>query len=695
MTAADPFDPKPLDEEDPLDLDDLGDDLDDDATATVAVEYNTGQVAHTVHRDMIQITNITRQMQRFHDYHDLSPEYVRQTMAYFVERAYRTVGNQQLNRDSAAELFDVKSCIVLTGAPHSGLRTAGVALLDALSRRPGPPLRLREVTGWNPARPGSLTEDADPGQRCGYLLTIPADQKAPLEKLLDGFRAELACHASFLVIVASTETFEGLAYHHPGSVLAVSPPDGIALLRAEIRRLGIGERLGGLANHSEIAALARGATPEQVCRLARLMREATGEDDTAAKEIVAAYKRWNAELIRWFIQHRDIRERAFLVATAVAEGSHATFVLSCADHLQATLHGQDRIRDGLGDAGIQELAQQTGAVVGPDCTLRFDKPAYGPAVLDYLRQDRSQQFHERFWEWVSRLPIALSSSGRLPAPLTTRVADVILDAILRYRDPLILRKVAVRWSSRQDLRPALVAVLSAAALSPEAGSLTRDRLNRWAAKSANIGLLCVIAEVCADKLADTYPAAAFVRLSHLADHRSPVVAECVATAMERLWARPRLRHRVLDQLLQWLASDSGPAYATACEVIRCLNATIDGDTLLFVTSQLPSGQRRLADVVGRIIDRPTAFGSELLALWMTQSSEDPVLAEYLWKVLVDTVAVPAPAPRIARLVQVAHQWCPSQSEDAMPYRRQLRDRLVSALCNADPMVRRPNLTREG
>lgn len=668
----------------PVDVDDEEGDL----PGAVAAHISYGQMAQNVGGDMVQINySVRHQMRRFHEYHDLGTAYVEQVMATFVERTYRTVGDQDLDSEAAAALFDADPCIVLTGQPETGRHTAAVALLAHLSRRRG--IRLREATGWSAIQAGPLTEDVEPNERYGFLLEIP-DHEEPLnfDHMLSVYREEMLAHSSYLVIVSSRDARRSLGPRQAGCVLDVGRPAHLPLLWEETRRLGPDGRLDYLIKEPAIASLIATASPGEVSRLARLMADTVDRDvpDVVAS-VIAAYKNWDAELADWFKNHNSVRERLFLVAASVLEGSSASFVLSGADHLGTFLGEPGHGRDGLGEAGIRELARETGASIDEDGWLTFSRPAYGPAVLDFLRRDRSQGFLSRLWDWTSRLPLDLCQPGPSAARLADVVANVTLEAVRRNRDASHLRTSAARWARRGDLRPSLIALLEAAALSPEAGRSVREQLNRWAASSNNEGLLCAIADVCAGPLADAYPTAALVRLRHLADRPVPVVADSVVRAVDRLWTRPQLRHAVLRQLLRWTVGDSDAAFTVACRLLVLLSDTsIPTDSLLFTVARTSWARDQLVDAVTRIVDSESSVGAEAVRSWMAQGAKNATIAGYVTALLVDAVGTSAPAVRISRLCHIAYGWCPVEGQDEAGDERVMRDRVVAALYRSDPMV---------
>ncbi|MEV7628687.1 hypothetical protein [Actinoplanes sp. NPDC089786] len=317
---------------------------------------------------------------------------------------------------------------------------------------------------------------ADTGR--AFLLMAPDEGNPPagLVAQIAAFADELSEAGSFLIVATTTSMWAAAGGYHDGSVLVVGPPDGHELLRKRVaffvRRPDVLEGL----DDQQIEQHAKAAAPDDVMRLADLLIEVArrtpdhlGSEEGRRKfveEVVHAYLRWEAELGDWFQNRTDAADRLFLLAVAALEGSPAPVVLRAAEDLGGRL-GLSRLGiSGIESAGIRQLAKTVQAEVRPDTTIHFKRPAYRTAVLDFVLSDRSEHVRRALQRWLADLP----SPNHAPKVGTaTAVAEVVLDLARRHRDVGFPIAMVAGWKRQERLRDVLVELLTAVALSPEAG----------------------------------------------------------------------------------------------------------------------------------------------------------------------------------------------------------------------------------
>ncbi|MGC9665183.1 hypothetical protein ACNTMW_01345 [Planosporangium sp. 12N6] len=669
-----------------------------DLAAAPRVHENSGQVATVVHGGMHQ--HLHQYVRRFLEYHELGAEHVGHTMDTYVERVYRSGDQRSLDSTGTAALFGQYHALVLVGDPGTGRHTAAVALLSRLG------LPMREIRPrHDPAQPQELSTvdlPTDPGM--AFLLELPGRGEPvgdDFPRQLRSYRDALRAIGSYLVVVVTPETWRVLGGFNDGGVLAVQPPDPRQVLSQELTERGTRVDLTALLNAPPIVELLRHASPREVVRLAGLIvsaaatavtdgTEPTARVDVVVSAAIAAYHNWDNELADWFHKEKDVRVRLFLLAAAVLEHSPADLVLRAAEDLGNQLGDRPSPTGGIGEAGIRELTARIGARIAVDSTLYFTRPAYAPAVLDFVRSDRSDRFQRQLWAWAAELPMQDRTSTSVA--IADRTAAAMLDLVLRHRDPRMLRRTVPRWAVRRDLRSILVELLTAVALSPEAGSWMRQQLNLWAARSSNPAVLITVAEVCQGQLADVYPDIALTRLNHLAGKAVPAVADSVVGAVVSLWSRPQLRRPVLEKTTSWAREQTGPKFDVGCRLLSVLSdpgTEPTANVLRFVIADRPQCWDNFVRAVAGMLDAPAPpeHTRRMLFTWLSLAAEDPTLGEQFIDLMVAVARVDgAPARRIARLRTAAYDWQPVSGEQSVPDRRDLRERLVERLHRADPMT---------
>lgn len=640
-----------------------------------------------VARDVITDLTIVRKVMGLRDAHELGPIYVKRALKSYVARSF-TSGPRRFDLEGVAELLRVNHHVTLIGEPGTGRRTAAVALLGLLA------VRLEEIPGWDPGQPGQFTVSelpAHPGT--GYLFVHPDNEIASPElgDELRAYQEKLAGIGSFLVFVATAAAWHAAGGTSRETVLIVGSPDRRALLEARVRAGEPSRSPTPLLAVPRIVALAERGSPRDVVRLADLIvqvaddprwdAEAESHLDQQVTEIVSGYQEWTDVITSWLRQHQSVDERLFLLAAAVLEGSSAGLILRQAEELRRYV-GDDRSEPhGINGPGVRELAAAIEADwTPPKGPLSFRHPGYGPAVLDYLLSDRSDSFGDRVRDWMIMAP-RTNRPGE-----TTHVASLVADAALgvvrRRGDIGFAIPIANAWAGSRALRPALVYLLTAAALSKEAGAATRARLNLWAAYSRSQSVCEVVADVCTGDLADTYRQVVLTRVNNLAVRARGPLVPVVVDAVVKLWGRRPMRRDILRYLLKWLGDRDEPAFAVGSATIAALGS----ETIrLAYESGLDRGlelSRAVANLLRSPLEpehlRDTLFG------WFDLAVDDEAFAEWLLGVIAAAIPGPDSGQRVTCVRIFAYGWDSAAGDGG---RSRLRERLVDMASNADTTFR--------
>jgi hypothetical protein len=658
----------------------------------VAVPGNRGQVAGHVHGDM-NLT-IVKRVKGLREAHELGPGYVRRSLETFVERSFEN-SSQRFDSVKASELLRRQHCLVLVGEPDTGRRTAAIAVLGRLG------LPLEEIPSWDPGQPGQFTVadlPAEPGT--GYLFMHPDGETASPElgDELRTYHEKLGRIGAFLVFVTTAAGWHAAGGIRTEAVLTVGAPHRLALLDAVARSYGPRHELDRIVSDSRIAELALKANPREVTRLADLMvriaddpdadLEVEADRERVIAEIIGGYQEWTHELKQWFRQHSGAQERLFLVAAAVLEGSSASLILRNAEDLGKLLDRSQPDHLSITAPGIRDLADRIGAeILEPQNVLHFRRPAYAPAIVDFLLSDRSDGFRSALSTWLARAPRVNNQAEA--AAVADLVAGTVLSIVQRRGDIAFLNPMVDAWSTPRALRPVLVSLLTAVALSPEAGAPMRAKLNRWAAKSASLDLCQVVADVCTGDFADTYPRSALTRVNNLAQRASGALIPVVVTAVEKLWERRTMRRDILFRVITWLIDPNRPAFAVGTEILTVLRT----DAIKVAFTERLDSDPALCIAVGNVLqslDNPELLRDTLYD-WLDLALVEPLFAD--WFIAVVTAAVPGPgsALRITCVRTFAYGW---ESRETDSQRSALRERLVDRVSNADRTIRGWNMAVE-
>ncbi|GAA2218048.1 hypothetical protein ACFY2R_22850 [Micromonospora olivasterospora] len=663
---------------------DIDDSYADDIDDGLSVDENSGQVASRVGRDMVQ--NVHNWLGRYQAARELSDAFVQETIEAFVERVY---GPDGLSREAAAGILRERRHVLLVADPGTGRRTAAVGLLG------GVPSPRREIP-IDDDEQRLLPIDEVPWSsygRCAYLLTVPpGSRNGRLRELLIAYREAVEKRDSYLVVLVDRKSLERPEDVPGFTALTVTAPVREELLSRLLEDQCARLDVDMLLKTPPLPAMLEGATPAQIARLSHRIRAAASDPQEPLAEIarksVQAYQNWDEELVAWFETNPDPRTRLFLIALAFLQGGQATNVLHAMEKLAKILEEPANVRGGIGAPGIRQLAKSVNARIDDEHRIFFTLPSYDVAILRYVHGDQSKAFRTNLWSWASDLPIR--RGGAPNARVAGQVASAMLAVTLALpgADAPEVRTLIERWWGYQTLRPLVVDLITAVAMSPEAGAAMRGRLNQWAAQSRRMTLLCAVAAVCGGALADAYPQAVLTRLNNLAGRGIDVVTDGVVEAVRSLWGRPLHRQATLRQVVDWAAGqdqrhDAGlralAAISETPDRAGCLLAELAGDaerqtrlvhafTLLF-TGEGPQGESR-----------------EALFRWLDAAADEPVYEDLITDLIVRAGGTGQGASsRFARMSDLLYDWQPLARDAQAPAARDLRDRLNERLHRANPL----------
>jgi len=426
----------------------------------------------------------------------------------------------------------------------------------------------------------------------GYLVDLSvlsgsdAEDTAAVDNCLHALH-EARCP---VVLLSDEQTARRVSLEERGLALRIGPaPSGTVFVKELLYLCPVSD-VKGWSKHPLIEQILTDALPSDSARLARLVRDVAGEQvraptDQQVQEVIGAYGSWRTEIEEWDAKVRDVGEasaeaaqqRALLLAAAVLEGAGAQTVLHAAGLLLDTCGIPEQPGGGLVGRALTERLQQVGAELKGDRVV-FRRSAYGPAVLDWIWQERPQ-LRRKLPEWIAR-----TGQGQLAAP---DASVSLLELALRKRDPGLVLEVASEWVDR-GMRPPAAQMLGTAALSQEIGGPVRRKLYHWARHQSGTRVQLLVAEVCAGQMADILPEITLTRLRNLARQELEVVRAEVVRTMAVLAERSRLRLPVLRETIRWTVSPHPTVAATGCRTFLALAARGGGDRGWQVLGNVPS-----------------------------------------------------------------------------------------------------------
>ncbi|WP_329240802.1 hypothetical protein OG223_53135 [Streptomyces sp. NBC_01478] len=513
---------------------------------------------------------------------------------------------------------------------------------------------------------------------------------------------------SFVVVVTHTDTWAHVAGEATELAHPLAPPDALRVLRAHLdcRQPPIDELDKWLAADQITQPLNR-AAPAEAARWARIIIAAVDLNDSTTEpkdftELVEAAVQsahnWRRTLRIWHTGNTDSAHRNYLLAAAALDGAPAATVYEAHTALGEALDDTPQPTQGQHGPGIIELTDRIGAELGNDDRIRFLKPGYAEAVVDYFWVDRPHHV-AAFTRWTAEQAATLPPD--LGVPLAERVTQWATRYALAKQSFTVLRAVATHWAKSRHLQQHAQELLVAAAVDPTAGKRAREQYLAWA-KAPDTDQLThsrhtpvVLKQVLAGALAQlgpAYPRIVLKRLSELAANTTDTaVANAVGDALTDLWDQPALQNTIRATLTSWFTATQHHYTAAARRAFLHLadRTTPDGTPLLLARDDSRPDAWALTGWRCALDDEANIHLQGAFDTWLNTALSHPRLQPAVMKTFTEAVFRSDTdrtylAPRFLVLNHAAYGWEPARVAAQPTERTHLRDALVIALREADP-----------
>jgi hypothetical protein len=612
------------------------------------------------------------------------------------------------NEDIAAEILDNRHVLVLVaGAVGSGRWTTALRLLRQIH---GGELTIRPVR--REAGDDFIMEGLRGQERTGWIL----DLRAAGENLPAGamFGRELTSTRiltdanSYLVVLTGSELWDQIGEGAGTAAIALQPPEASDIVVSYLRHCAAFPNPGDWTEDHRIKPHLVRLSPGQA-RAWALTIEQTEIDyrpsavsgilpaETFTKKVqavISAQSGWFKELAEW--HSRDERtsfERNYLLTVAVFDGVFPGRPVDDVHEKVTSLAGAlgEPIAPPRGQQGpgLIELAQQSGAELQPNGTVRFPGPGFAEAVVDYFWRDRPHLL-DRFTKWT------VDQCLRLEQPYQSGLANRVIPWVLHHsqsaRSTPFLRSVAARWSEDPRLLGHAVDLLVAACLDPQIGSLTRNAVAGWIGQVRTApAFKCALAQVF-QGVAFAYPTSMLRRLAELAESPEPAVGEAVGAAITALWEDSELRPRLHEALRAWSESSKPTVRRAAGNAFLHLAVNTDETGLPALLAFDHETPVWVIDCWRHVLEEadPSVLTFNVGRIWLdasTASSEaQDQIADALVRAVHDTATDDCRSRRLLNLIRIAENWRSFGRALDEQSRNEVRAALVDRATQAIPRV---------
>ncbi|MFI0155771.1 hypothetical protein [Streptomyces lydicus] len=545
----------------------------------------------------------------------------------------------------------------------------------------------------------------------GWILDLRDEE----ETLRTGFglhlrevESHLRTTRSFLVLVTHTDTWTRVADEAAELAHPLTPPAALEVFRARLaRREPCIDDLSNWLGEEKINKHLSGAVPAEAVYWADTIEAAVALNRSTTDPkpfhelvefVVQSAQNWRRKLCEWHTDNTDSAHRNYLLAAAVLDGAPVETVYEAHSTLGTALDDRPQPTKGQQGPGIIQLTDIIGAELGADDRIRFLKPGYAEAAVEYFWVDRPHHVAD-FTRWTAEQATTLPRD--LGIPLADRVTQWATRYTLTKQSFTILRTIATHWAGTQHLRGHAQDLLVAAAVDPTTGKRTREQYLAWAKDPDTADLTdrkhtpTVLKQALAGALAQlgsVYPKIALKRLSELAANTTdPDVTDAVGDALMDLWDQQGLQETIRTTLTSWFNASQHHYTDAARRAFLHLagRTTPDGAPVLLAEGGAKpapwtlSGwrcaldgklSRNLQDAVNSWLDA-ALIGLDLRPVVLKTFSEAVFRSEddrtYL-------------APRFLLLNHAVYGWEPAHAGQQPTERTYLRDSIVTALREADP-----------
>ncbi|MFF5931610.1 hypothetical protein [Streptomyces hydrogenans] len=521
---------------------------------------------------------------------------------------------------------------------------------------------------------------------------------------------------SFLVVVTSTALWAGVADEAHEIAHLLTPATGPEVVRARLCRHTPPINPDAWLSNSRITAHLKHATPAEAADWARRITEAvtlnptasqpslSDPDDTAFTELVDAVvesaENWRSELTTWHCANTDSGHRNYLLAAAVVDEGPVGVVHRAYTELSTALDDEPVPTKGQRGPGLIELTHRVGAELGTDDRVRFTKPGYTEAVVDYFWVDRPHHV-QAFTRWTAAYATSLPKEPS--ARLANRVSQWIIRYTLAKQSLTVLRTTATQWAADGNLKDHAVDLLVAAAIDPVAGKLARDRYLHWAKapdaptpdeKTHTPPHLKRALAAAMAQLAPAYHGVALTRLGELAAHtESSDVSQAVGEALTTLWDQDKSEDTLRKTLTTWLTSTQPHRVQAATQAFLHLAQRTSPDGTPILLPQPTDTQPWILTGWRSALDNSTSQIQPVINTWLEAALNNPRLRATIIGLFTEAAFQAGTRIYLARraldLDHAANGWEPACAGQPATPRTELRNELQSALMSVDPVRHAP------
>jgi hypothetical protein len=573
------------------------------------------------------------------------------------------------------EVFKEKRWGVLVGDPGSGRETAAIALHTSCG------LQVHQVQfgpdNENPDEtPYRLLNRTKPIPGAGYIvdLSMVKSVDAQVVNSIRELWQKLEGLDSALIVITSSGTYDTAFFEAP--VFQVDRPLAIDVLAKHLEHFPKAKGVEALPRFPEVKRLMADASPADAVRMANIGFRAFAARDTQERfdawiyEAIGIYSDWKAELNRWFDEHRGGPEAAWnrivLISVAALEGMDCEKVLRAADTLAPMLRVEKGDAGGLTGLGVDPTLMLVGAERGEDDRVRFTKPEYAAAVLDYV-WSQLPRIHPELLAWTDAIAAEHSKE------CLESVRDAWIGLALRRNDPELTIRLLNEWMEGKAPRKAVAGLAAEVASWPDFGSKMRRKLYDWARKPKTDDHAAVVATACAIYSRDDTVSALF-RLKWLAQSESEKAREAALDALGEIAEDTEGFFEVVRAIVDDWSHSGVPAerrkIARRFLIGRLARAENEVPELL-LRIESASGELRdrtvghVADMWRSVLDQRCDEATvEAVGSWVACVLESESRSELVTRILVEAVAGTEQAPggteasgRTVVLGQAIIEWC--------------------------------------
>lgn len=570
---------------------------------------------------------------------------------------------------------------VLVGEPGSGRETAAIALHTSCG------LQVHQVQfGQDNDSPdetphGRLSR-TKPIPGAGYIVDLSTMNSVDdrVVEAIRGLWQKLDGYDAALTVITPLGMYETA---FPGApVFEVDRPHAIDVLTEHLEYFPDTEGIEALARWPRVRTLMAKASPADAVRMANVGFRAFSARDTQdsvgawVNEAIGIYSDWRAELDQWFDKHRGgpaaAWNRIVLISVATFEGLDSEEVLKAADTLAPMVGVEKGNAGGITGLGVEPTLELVGAERGEDGRVRFTKPEYAAAVLDYV-WSQLPRIHGELLAWTDAI-VAERTKECLEA-----VRDAWIGLALRRNAPELTVRLLEVWMEGKAPRKAVAGLAAEVASWPRFGSKMRRKLYEWARNPKTDEHAAVVAMACAIYSRDDAVSALF-RLKWLAQADSVKAREAALGALEEIAEDPAGFFDVVPVIVDDWSHSGVPAERRKIArrfVIGRLARAEDKVPELLLRIESASGElrnrtvRQVADMWRSILGRRGAEDTlEAVGPWVTCVLESETRREPVTRILVEAVAGTEQVPggteasgRTFVLGQTLIEWCDRNGVD--------------------------------